>query len=91
MTAVSNTATSSALPRLDSFIAGKAHPTQGSVSVLTSPVDLQPCAELVECPAGVVNEAVRNAHAAYLQHRRSSLASRSTMHVPQNDNNHTVH
>ena len=77
MTAVSNNATSSALPRLDSFIAGKVHPTQGSVSVLTSPVDLQPCAELVECPAGVVNEAVRNAHAAYLQHRRSSLAQRS--------------
>jgi acyl-CoA reductase-like NAD-dependent aldehyde dehydrogenase len=67
----------STLPRLDAFIAGKPHASSGGASTLLSPIDLTPFAELIECPEATVDAAVGNAHAAYLAHRKSTLAQRA--------------
>ncbi len=49
----------------------------GTAMPLTSPVDLQVYAELLETPAPVIDAVVRNAEAAYALHRRATVAQRA--------------
>lgn len=63
--------------RLPCFISGAEAPQDGSAQPLVSPVDLKPYAELVETPAATIAAAIEAAHAAYLAHRKSTLAQRA--------------
>ncbi len=59
-----------------SFIDGKRVEHAGAATPLLSPVDLSTYAQMIEAPAATVAQAVASAQAAYIAHRRASLAQR---------------
>ena len=63
--------------KLHSHIDGAVREHGGEASVLFSPMDLRPYAELVETPQDVIEQAIESAAQAYRANRRATLAQRS--------------
>lgn len=63
--------------KLHSHIDGAVREHGGEASVLFSPMDLRPYAELVETPQDVIEQAIESAEQAYRANRRATLAQRS--------------
>lgn len=63
--------------QITSFIDGKNVAHDGTATPLVSPIDLTTYAEMIEAPSATVAHAVESAQAAYIAHRRSTLADRT--------------
>ena len=64
-------------PHLEPYIAGRAVAADGPTLRLVSPNDLAAYGELRETPEALIEQAVADAHAAFLAQRRASTAERA--------------
>jgi acyl-CoA reductase-like NAD-dependent aldehyde dehydrogenase len=64
-------------PVLSPYITGRTVQAEGAAASLTSPVNLQAFARLVETSEALIGQAVKESHAAYLAHRRTTPAERA--------------
>ena len=63
-------------PRFGAWIGGSIRSSGGKSVPLVSPIDETAIADIVDSDAGVIDEAVTNAHAAFLTYRDATVATR---------------